>query len=739
MICKGMWRTRRFTAALGAAVALLAVPPAILAQESYPTPADGPWREVHDIDFVGAKVFSHDELRSAIITSATECRSVALRPVCWFGGALDRRYLDENTLRADLVRLQIFYYERGYRQTVVEADTVRVPVNGSSGPGALRVVLRVDEGDPVRVSGIDLAGEASLLPDGTDADLPLRVGEPLSYLAYEASRDSLESMLRNRGFAHARVLASYDIPEDSPLSEVEFEILPGPSSRFGAIEVSGAERVSPSVVRRLLTFRSGDLYRQEDLLRSQQNLFSLAIFRHAEIQTVLDNPADSVIPVVVQVSEGDVHRVRLGVGLSTAECINAEGRWISRNFLGGARRLELRGQISNVLADPVGGTFPCIDTGTGIYNQLSGALGADFSQPWFFGPLNTFRTGIFAERRSLPDVFVRTSQGAYVSVERQISQRTSVAVGFGPELTRLQADGDLFFCVNFVACAEQDIRVLQDPHWLTPLTLSFGRDRSNSPFNPTSGHILLIEAEHGARGLGSDFAYTRVSGDISAYGEVARDVVLAGRLSAGWARSLDEPVTGELGLHPQKRFFAGGPNSVRGYAQHRLGPKVLTVSAAEQLAQPRDAGGAGCSSDEINAGTCDANPIDPHDFDVRPVGGSQLLEGSLELRFPVYAERVAGAVFVDVGQIWSSSGDVSLADLAWTPGAGLRYLSPVGPIRLDLGYNPQGAEALTAITTRVSENESTSELVPLAIPVFWNPRTSFWNRLQLHISIGQAF
>jgi hypothetical protein len=110
----------------------------------------------------------------------------------------------------------------------------------------------------------------------------------------------------------------------------------------------------------------------------------------------------------------------------------------------------------------------------------------------------------------------------------------------------------------------------------------------------------------------------------------------------------------------------------------------------------------------------------------------------------------AGARDVEV-ELTADQGGVNLRvaddgrgiDASVTPGFGLRYLSPVGPIRFDLGYNPQGAEELTAITTRVNDDgtglSNTAELVPLTVPVLWNPRTSVWNRLQLHISIGQAF
>src|SRR5690606_16192581 len=107
-----------------------------------------------------------------------------------------------------------------------------------------------------------------------------------------------------------------------------------------------------------------------------------------------DSRQDSVIPITVQVVEGNLHRIRLGAGINQGDCVNAEGRWTSHNFLGGARRLEIRGGISNVFAKQIE-KFPCNETGGERYDELAGNLAADFTQPWFLGPRNTLGTGIF--------------------------------------------------------------------------------------------------------------------------------------------------------------------------------------------------------------------------------------------------------------------------------------------------------------------------------------------------------
>ena len=109
-------------------------------------------------------------------------------------------------------------------------------------------------------------------------------------------------------------------------------------------------------------------------------------------------------------------------------------------------------------------------------------------------------------------------------------------------------------------------------------------------------------------------------------------------------------------------------------------------------------------SQQINAGNCDVSGLaeaDPELFDVRAVGGAAVLEGNLELRVPFFLEKLRAAAFVDFGQVWRDARSARLSDVVFTPGFGLRYFSAIGPVRIDVGYNPQDAERLTVVTTKV--------------------------------------
>lgn len=705
---------------------------------------DGP--EVRTISFAGAHTIDDELLKAAIISNQTRCKLLVF---------CDRQYVDEIGLRGDLVRLRLFYYQRGFREAQIGLDTVR------AGNG-LDIRFTITEGTPVRVSSVELSGTEELTADpavrrALRRTLPLAVGRPFSVIDYEAARDTLTARLANIGFARADVLANYTIPRDSQYTaHVQFEIFPGDRLRFGQISIEGNNSVAPKVIQRQLTFKPGNYYSPRELFRSQRNLFGLETFRHVEIRADVNATTDTLVPVVVQVNEGNLHRVRFGVGASTAEYVNTEFLWAARNFSGRARRLEIRGRVYNLFADPLHDVPPFENTGD-PYNDLAGSLSADFSQPWFFDASNSVNAGLYVERRSLPDIFVRTGRGGYINLTHSLGPGSSVSLGYRPELTELNAGGDVFFCQNFLACGQEEIRVLREPHWLSPLAVSFTRDRSNSLLAPTSGYLLRFDGEYAARGVGSDFSYSRLQAEVTDYHQFMRGVVVAARLRPGWARALGEPRPG-LGLHPQKRFFGGGSNSVRGFAQFRMGPKLLTVNAASVLAADEV---APCTAQEINGATCDVNGfIDRResDFDVKPVGGAAILEGNAELRVPFFFDKVRAVAFVDFGQVWRQAQDVKFGDVVLTPGFGFRYFSAIGPVRVDIGYNPDPAERLEVVTTKVchyvndelcepiqdqTEYEpaslrNTSELLTLGT-VLWQAERSVWRRFQLHFSIGQAF
>jgi outer membrane protein assembly factor BamA len=268
-------------------------------------------------------------------------------------------------------------------------------------------------------------------------------------------------------------------------------------------------------------------------------------------------------------------------------------------------------------------------------------------------------------------------------------------------------------------------------------------NRTDDPFSPTHGYTARLDLEHASKYTLSDFRYNRISGEATRFQPIGH-AVLAGHVQFGWVK----PIGGGNGLdslgqvlHPRKRFYAGGANSVRGYGENQLGPRVLTID-------PKRLMDAGCSDAEIAAASCSAAVLDSipsNAFSPVPTGGTSLIEASLEYRFPTAMKHLWGAVFVDGAYLGEGSlTDVSKGNGAITPGFGVRYESPVGPIRVDLGIRPTLKEDLSVIT-EVTNPDGSHSIVRLTQRKTYNPVEGgsgfkkIINRLALHLQIGQAF
>jgi outer membrane protein insertion porin family/translocation and assembly module TamA len=744
--------------------------------------------EVSDLAFEGNVVFPDDSLRTAIINRETECRPL-FDFLCWMGldFAEQEEFLVRRELERDMTRLRIYYSERGYREARVDTTVAYDTENA-----ATSITFHIQEGTPVLIDslafvGTDVLGEERLL-----RSLPVAEGDPLSLIKLEQTRDSLLVRLRNAGFVHADVFLQRFIPQDRPhAAQVTYDIDPGPLARVGAldIQVTGPAELSEAVVREMLPFREGSVYSDADVQQGQRNLYNLELVRNALIALDTARMAtfpDTLVPLLVQVGTNTLHRVRLGAGWNRADCISAEARWASRNVFGGAQRLEVSGRVSNLLTERIEG-YPCTYAGRAEFGGINWALTTELNFPAVISPRNALSTSVFWERQSLQDVFIREGVGVNLVVTRSFRPRMPLSVSYRPQRTGLEAAG-IFFCTSLLVCNPEDIAVLEDPNWLSPVGIAVTRDRTDNPLNPSSGYAAHIELERADRWTGSDFSYTRLLAETSRYWDLAFRTVFAARVRSGWVGQADFRQVEGSGLQivaPQKRFFVGGANSVRGFAQNRLGPRVLTVDYSQLVGPAQVVGGdtvlvGPCLPEEIVSFECDANDLDDDQFTPRPTGGTRLLEGNFEYRFAVSGDFQA-VTFVDFGQVWGERGDFTLGELEWTPGIGARYFSPIGPLRVDVAYRFQGAEELLAVTSRIRRFETDDdpndrieiglvdeqgkplvadgrtqtiripwvrldELALLAPPVTFgegDPDASalrrFFSRLQIHLSIGQAF
>ncbi len=741
---------------------------ALLLAGGLPAPAwaQGVREEIAAVDFVGNEAFTDAELRRAVFTQASKCPFVLAVTTCLFGfdWGRDRSYYSPRILDDDVERLRILYHAHGFRGVVFTPEVVE------HDDGTVSVTFGIDEGIPFRVGEVNLIGDT--LPAGLEfqESLPIVVGDPLSALLIEETSDSLTRRLRNLGYASADVFPGFFLPSNSDWATVSYRVELGPLTTIGPIEVAGNELLDESVILDRLPFGEGQLFRERQIREGQRSLHELDIVARALVRPDTARiVSDSVLPIRVEVVEGDAHLVRTAGGLDSAECLNVEGRWASRNFFGGGRILQAQARISNLLASVLQSTPLCAQAGTGDFGRVNWRVGADFNQPTFFSRRTNLLVGLFAERQSRKNIFVRDAFGLAIGLTRTLDVSSFTNVRFRPELNRLAA-AEAILCATFLACAPEDIEVLSGANWLSPVAVSFNRDETDELFNPTRGFRGVVDLEFADGLTGSDYSYFRAFADGSLYSAIDRRTVLAlrlraGRINPGGFEGLVSPGQrfSEV-VPPQKRFYGGGANSIRGFAQSTLGPRSLSIGV-EELLRRVDAGRAPiCLPAAVRDLTCDGSPLaDSSRYQVRPIGGLATIEANAEVRFALGDGIWAGAAFVDVGQVWPQG--VTLDDLEVTPGVGVRYNALFGPIRLDVAYSFRGREPLQVVTSQIRPyspgDDDPTDRIDIGPPdapsefIDWvvsedlallGPLVLFGDdpgfsirRFQLHFSIGQAF
>lgn len=714
---------------------------------------------VKDVELRGVKRLDPDALLAGIATRASECRTFLYAPICWVTKSdrfYERRYLDALELRRDVLRIRLFYWRRGYRDTKVVTRT------DPAGDG-VRVVFEITEGPPTIVGRLNVRQDSAVLPRReVNSALQLRAGDPADMIALDSSVVLLRGALWDRGYADAEIeLDTARISERANRGPVTIDVRPGPRTTVAGIEIEGNSRVEEGTIRHLLTFDRGDLFRRSDVLESQRNLYLSGMF--SEVEMNVPATTDTSKTVHLRVREGDLRRLDLTTGFSTADFLQLEAVFTRYNFLGNGRRVTVRGTLANLLAPQLSGKGVFYDVTNGArgstrnaFESPTWATSVDFTQPWFLSARNQIGASVFAHRRTVPGIVVDRGGGATLAFTRNPGPRTSGTLGYTYESSTIEAS-DVYFCVTFGVCLSGSITALAHGNPLAPLTFTGLLDRSNDALNPTTGYRARFELEHASRATISDFRYNRAVGTASRYFRVGRGSVLAGRVRLGWVdalpstdRALGIPQGDEASVvHPRKRFYAGGSQSVRGFGENQLGPRVLTIAPEKLIGARSDSQPPPCTASQLADLTCDPNhPLVPAaDFNPQPLGGTSLVEGSVEYRFPLsFFEGLTGAVFLDGALIGTDRFSSILgATGAVTPGFGVRLATPIGPVRLDLGVRPILIERLPVVT-QLADSTGELRLVRLATARRYDPIDSSGNilrqilgRLTLHLSVGPAF
>jgi outer membrane protein assembly complex protein YaeT len=535
----------------------------------------------------------------------------------------DRPSFNRNEFLNDLRRIHILYQRHGYFSAELESYTAQ------RDNGGVRLEMRVREGEPTRVDSLGIEGLETI--DGEELrqelldGMPLKRDEIFTEADLNASRDTLEATFQNRGYAFATVLLEYRIRRDQRTATVTYTVDPGEFYYFGDVRIVGEEEVDERIVRRQLAFRRGEAYDRQDILTSQRRIYDLALYRRVEIAPQLARLRGDTVDVVITLVESPHHVVRAGVGYGTDDQVRAQASWLDRNFGGGARQLEVRAEYSKI--------------------QREGAV--TYRQPSFFVPDLSFQGTAFL-RFEIETNYQVERTGATTRWAYTLSPFTQARVS-----ATLERD-DYSEFEEGVLIPELGRQFLPQSR-LFFVDLSLAHDTTDSLFRPTQGYKTVAGYQVAMPIVSSDYAYHKVTVLLTYYHQVRPGWVVALKALPGAIFTYSgDPEEGGQGRVPLfQRLFAGGANSVRGYERRQLGPK----DDPARFGQTREP---------------------------EPIGGNGLFESSVELRFPLRG-KIRGAVFLDAGNVWRDPGEISPGDLKYSPGAGIRYETVVGPLRLDVG------------------------------------------------------
>jgi len=712
--------------------------------------------DVAKLVFDGARAVSPDDLKLIVFTRRSSCRLVLIAPLCKLSRSqlfIDRRRTTPAALGEDITKLRVYYWRRGFRDAQV--DTVLTPARHGTD-----VVFRIVEGEPTRIGTLDVEQRAPVLSEKElSAALVVRAGEPLDLIALDTSLIRLRDAAWNKGYGDVRVDTTVPRPDASHVVPVRIDIDPRWITRVGRVQFEGNRSLSDATLRRGVMLRPGTLYTRNSVLESQRRLFEQPIIARAIVVTP---PAgDSVKTITVAVAEQRPRHIDATLGFNTIEFGQASLD-VRHNALGGGRWLRLYGSVGNLLSEQLNGwgifqqvipENPLFDSDPFFQPAYEASL--TLTQPWIAGARTSASLRAFANRRVLTGVAVDQSAGGVVGIVRDLAPRTPIGLNYRLEAVRVEA-GAVYFCAGYGVCDAATIQALGSTQRLAPIAASAWIDRSDDLDSPTRGYTALLDAEHASRATGSTFEHNRALLDASYYkpfgaklenyGIEKSPKVLALHVRAGMVRPFDSDraalgvsTPGEGIAHPRTLFYAGGMQSVRGFAENELGPRVLQVRSASLLS-------AGCTLASIASGVCDPSAVPNDQLFPTPTGGSTLIEGNVELRMPL-TKALTGVAFVDAAHVGTSGlATIGHARGAVTPGIGFRYRSPLGVIRLDFGVRPVGEELLPVVVAipdtagqfRIVRLQQEKSYSPVEDP---SPGTwhSIARRIVVHFAMGQAF
>jgi len=544
---------------------------------------------------------------------------------------LRRPRLDRNQIDRDVAQIQAYYHSIGYPEATATVERLELLENGRF----VNVHIRVVEGEPIRVRSVAFTGILILDESKLREGLLLQPGAP--YNASLLATDIYKIKGRYFDGGYFGVLVDDSVRTLDHEVDIVFTIDPGPSLSVRNVSIEGNEAVRLGVVEDEVTFKSGEVCRYGKLVETQRNLFETGLFTQVEVIPENLDPVNRTVDVRIKVRERRQSWIEVGFGVGNILGSRIFTEWGTRNLAGTGRTVRLKAQYAFDLFEGDDIDFDRFDPSTTFYRY-----DAVYQQRRVFGIKLGFGVNAYIEDdRTVDEIEVKT---------------IGTAVGVTHDFT-LTTEGTLTFAIEDIRRRE-----FANPEERTQthmLTASVSKDTRDFILNPRFGQYRYVTTDVAGGILGGKNDFYGATFNYQRYHQAGAST-FAWRFRTGfeeeYGRSSEVPV--------ENRLFLGGSNSVRGYQESGLGP------------------------------------VEDDGSVLRARGGQVMLLANVELRFPVLSRKnFGGAVFVDAGNVWESASDIDIdqfdfiskreettfLDFRYGVGLGLRYNTPIGPIRLDYG------------------------------------------------------
>jgi outer membrane protein insertion porin family len=585
---------------------------------------------VKEIRFVGNHAISTAELKSQMVTQEGN----------FFSFLTSSGTYREDAFQRDEFVLQGMYYDRGYLYVKLGKPTIEL----SPDRRFIYITLTVDEGEPYDVGELKISGK--LLGENQEQLLRLvsiRPGDRFSRSQLQRDMTVLSDVYKDKGYAYANVSPLTSVEADKRIVNLEFEVEPGQPVTIEKVEISGNNKTRDRVIRRELRINEGDLYSSTAVRISKARVTALGFFETVEINQRRGSGDDKMV-LDVAIKEKLTGTFQVGFGFTGGESFFGTAQLSQNNLFGYGHTASLSLQISSIRQ----------------LFQLSYLDPYVFDTRWT-GSVDLYRSQL------LYSGFERNATGGSLTGGYEFGD-----IGRELGLGNLLEDFRFFLTytlenVSVIANGE-GARLLSNQFTsgrTSSIRLSFNYDKRDNRLFPSNGHLESASAEFASSIFGSQNLFQRYRLIERRYWPLGYGFVFKANLSLGYIRATD-PVNHPVAI--SEKFFEGGINTIRGYLLRSISP---TLTIASSLAP--DAG-----------------------LFQFQVGGNKELVTNWEIEFPIFeGAGVRGVVFYDAGNAFSEKenffqssqrGGTLPLGLFHSAGFGVRWFSPLGPLRFETGF-----------------------------------------------------